>query len=68
MRHVFRYKNFVNALSCIIKRPCGLMDKAPDFESGDCRFESCQGRILCAACMQNFAVGDTMYSTHKQMV
>ena len=27
-----------------IKRPCGLMDKAPDFGSGDCRFESCQGR------------------------
>ena len=20
------------------------MDKAPDFESGDCRFESCRGR------------------------
>ena len=27
-------------------RPCGLMDKASDFESGDCRFESCQGRIV----------------------
>ena len=26
--------------------PCGLMDKAPDFGSGDCRFESCHGRIL----------------------
>ena len=25
-------------------RPCGLMDKAPDFGSGDCRFESCHGR------------------------
>ena len=25
---------------------CGLMDKAPDFGSGDCRFESCHGRIL----------------------
>jgi hypothetical protein len=25
-------------------RPCGLTDKAPDFESGDCRFESCHGR------------------------
>ena len=24
--------------------PCGLMDKAPDFGSGDCRFESCHGR------------------------
>merc|ERR1711942_597731 len=26
-------------------RPCGLMDKAPDFGSGDCRFESCHGRF-----------------------
>ena len=26
-------------------RPCGLMDKAPDFGSGDCRFESCHGRL-----------------------
>ena len=25
-------------------RPCGLMDKASDFGSEDCRFESCQGR------------------------
>ena len=22
------------------------MDKASDFESGDCRFESCQGRFV----------------------
>ena len=26
------------------ERLCGLMDKAPDFESGDCRFESCHGK------------------------
>ena len=26
-------------------RECGLMDKAPDFGSGDCRFESCHSRI-----------------------
>ena len=25
-------------------RPCGLMDKASDFGSEDCRFESCHGR------------------------
>lgn len=25
-------------------RVCGLMDKAPDFGSGDCRFESCHAR------------------------
>ena len=33
------------------RRPCGLMDKAPDFGSGDCRFESCHGRniFLCFA-------------------
>ena len=24
--------------------PCGLMDKASDFGSEDCRFESCHGR------------------------
>ena len=38
-------------------RPCGLMDKAPDFESGDCRFESCHGRLSCFKntyiCMNN---------------
>ena len=28
------------------KGPCGLMDKAPDFGSGDCRFESCHGRVF----------------------
>ena len=28
------------------ERPSGLMDKALDFESKDCRFESCLGRIL----------------------
>ena len=29
-----------------IARPCGLMDKASDFGSEDCRFESCHGRII----------------------
>ena len=30
-------------------RSCGLMDKAPDFGSGDCRFESCHVRVnFCA--------------------
>ena len=27
-------------------RACGLMDKAPDFGSGDCRFESCHARYI----------------------
>ena len=26
--------------------PCGPMDKAPDFGSGDCRFESCHGQKI----------------------
>ena len=28
------------------KRSCGPMDKASDYESGDCRFESCQDHKL----------------------
>ena len=28
----------------LTSRECGLMDKAPDFGSGDCRFESCHSR------------------------
>lgn len=35
-----------SALSNAQSRPCGPMDKASDFGSEDCRFESCQGRIL----------------------
>ena len=26
--------------------PCGPTDKASDYESGDCRFESCQGQVF----------------------
>ena len=26
------------------ERPCGLMDKASVSDTGDCKFESCQGR------------------------
>ena len=29
-------------------RPCGPTDKASDYESGDCRFESCQGQLFLA--------------------
>ena len=29
---------------CIYDWPCGPTDKASDYESGDCRFESCQGQ------------------------
>ena len=29
---------------CIHDWPCGPTDKASDYESGDCRFESCQGQ------------------------
>ena len=28
------------------QRPCGLTDKASDFGSEDCRFESCHGRTI----------------------
>ena len=29
-------------------RPCSPMDKASDFESEDCRFESCHGHVVLA--------------------
>ena len=32
------------------KWACGLMDKAPDFGSGDCRFESCHARAMFSIC------------------
>ena len=38
--------------------PCGLMDKAPDFGSGDCRFESCHGRVITF--WTKFCLGDKM--------
>ena len=28
----------------VTQRPCGLMDKASVSDTGDCKFESCQGR------------------------
>ena len=36
------------------------MDKAPDFGSGDCRFESCRGRlsIFCFAQFLSLTVGN----------
>ncbi|KAJ0182133.1 hypothetical protein K1T71_002855 [Dendrolimus kikuchii] len=35
---------YINNLESYIG-PCGLMDKASDFGSEDCRFESCHGRV-----------------------
>ena len=32
--------------ACLCVALCSPMDKAPDFWSGDCRFESCQVRVL----------------------
>ena len=29
----------------VVSWPCGPTDKASDYESGDCRFESCQGQL-----------------------
>lgn len=38
--------NFINKLVfVIVVGPCGLMDKASDFWSEDCRFKSCHGRV-----------------------
>ena len=35
----------VNATILFIDWPCGLMDKASVSGAGDCRFESCHGRV-----------------------
>jgi hypothetical protein len=41
-----RVVGFVGILIGIFyKWPCGLMDKAPASGAGDCRLESCQGRM-----------------------
>ena len=34
----------------LIRWACGLMDKASDFGSEDCRFESCHARKLFIFC------------------
>lgn len=46
--------SFVYACNVLQRGPCGLMDKAPDFESGDCRFESCLGRFIFFNFFLNF--------------
>lgn len=33
----------------LIRWACGLMDKASDFGSEDCRFESCHGRSFLSS-------------------
>jgi hypothetical protein len=39
---------FLRSRLCVLDGwPCGLMDKALVFGTKDCRFESCQGHILC---------------------
>ena len=35
-------------------RPRGLMDKASDFGSEDCRFESCRGRTIDVVFIQHY--------------
>ena len=45
-------------------RPCGLMDKAPDFGSGDCRFESCHGRYFLP--FEGFQSASAMTRTTKR--
>ena len=39
-----KFEFALSKLSGTPSRSCGLMDKAPDFGSGDCRFESCHDR------------------------
>ena len=47
-------------------RPCGLMDKAPDFGSGDCRFESCHGRIFFrGSVVHTLALPEALYITMR---
>ncbi|VDL80789.1 unnamed protein product [Nippostrongylus brasiliensis] len=50
VRHFKDYKGYkvvaVELNEIIQPRACGLMDKASDFGSEDCRFESCQGRNI----------------------
>ena len=42
MRGGERYNQYLFGLGT--ERPCGLMDKASVSDTGDCKFESCQGR------------------------
>ena len=46
------------------------MDKAPDFESGDCRFESCQVQLLLLAPRdtnsQIFSLQFVLYYVHNR--
>ena len=37
----------------VVSWPCGPTDKASDYESGDCRFESCQGQYFFPRCEKN---------------
>ena len=61
--------------------PCGLMDKASVYDTGDCRFDSCQGRsftlllnnsivwfkeYLCL--LPNFCPGLCMYSISSCLI
>ena len=43
----------MTSVSC--PRPCGPMDKASDYGSGDSRFESWQGRILFSLFLKGFS-------------
>ena len=47
LQHVLIWRSTVSDWASVSTvRACGLMDKAPDFGSGDCRFESCHARFL----------------------
>ena len=48
-----------------ILRPCGPMDKAPDFGSGDCRFESCHGRLIFVSIRITLLAPITLFATKR---
>ena len=41
------------------------MDKAPDFGSGDCRFESCHSRLvdILLVCLKSFDSNEIFFNT-----
>ena len=42
-QNLYYFNGSLKFVLIVNKWPCGPTDKASDYESGDCRFESCQG-------------------------
>ena len=48
--HLGDFRKYISQIcGSIMFWPCGPTDKASDYESGDCRFESCQGQLFFPA-------------------